>query len=484
MLIESIKRVALVTDRVAQVRMEFADDGLRLTAGGDDVGSAEEELPCELEGAPLTIAFNPGYLLDALGVLHVERAQLTFTTPNRPALVRPVPPPPAEGSDEAGARRRRCRATSTCPDARPAARLIGLVHLRRLAVTRLPLLGGGRAGPHPGDHGPRRPQRRRQDQPRRGRGLPGHARLAPRRHRRAADPPGRARRPSSAGRWCTWAASCRSRWRSPSGRANRARVNRAPAKPRDVLGILRTVLFAPEDLALVRGDPGERRRFLDELLVTRYPRYASVRADYDRVLRQRTALLKSARSGGDLRTLDVWDGHLATHGAALLAGRLELVAAIAPPAVAAFAEVAPSSPPIGADLPLLGRHRAAGRRWSPRCWRRWRAMRRQEVERGVCLVGPHRDDLELASATGPPRGTRATASRGRWRSRSGWRPTGCCATTTSSPSSSSTTCSPSSTPAAAARSPRSPARAEQVLVTAAVDEDVPDGARRRPLHGG
>ena len=100
-LIESIKRVALVTDRVAQVRMEFADDGLRLTAGGDDVGSAEEELPCELEGAPLTIAFNPGYLLDALGVLHVERAQLTFTTPNRPALVRPVPPPPAEGADAA-----------------------------------------------------------------------------------------------------------------------------------------------------------------------------------------------------------------------------------------------------------------------------------------------------------------------------------------------------------------------------------------------
>jgi DNA polymerase III subunit beta len=79
--------------------MEFADDGLRLTAGGDDVGSAEEELPCELEGAPLTIAFNPGYLLDALGVLHVERARLTFTTPNRPALVRPVPPPPAEGSE-------------------------------------------------------------------------------------------------------------------------------------------------------------------------------------------------------------------------------------------------------------------------------------------------------------------------------------------------------------------------------------------------
>ena len=102
-LTEAIKRVQLVTDRVAQVRMEFSEDGLRLTAGGDDVGSAEEELPCELDGAPLTIAFNPGYLLDSLGALHTDRAQLTFTTPNRPALVRPVPAPPAESGDDGGA---------------------------------------------------------------------------------------------------------------------------------------------------------------------------------------------------------------------------------------------------------------------------------------------------------------------------------------------------------------------------------------------
>jgi DNA polymerase-3 subunit beta len=98
-LVEAVKRVALVTDRVAQVRMEFSDDGLRLAAGGDDVGSAEEELPCELDGAPLTIAFNPGYLLDSFGALHTERAQLTFTTPNRPALVRPVPAEQADGGD-------------------------------------------------------------------------------------------------------------------------------------------------------------------------------------------------------------------------------------------------------------------------------------------------------------------------------------------------------------------------------------------------
>jgi DNA replication and repair protein RecF len=202
-----------------------------------------------------------------------------------------------------------------------------------------------------------------------------------------------------------------------AGRANRARVNRAPAKPRDVLGILRTVLFAPEDLTLVRGDPGDRRRFLDDLLVARFPRYATVRADYDRVLRQRSALLKTARSGGDLRTLDVWDGHLATHGAALLGGRLELVAAIAPLAAEAFAEVAPSSEPITLSyrssvdpdagppeestqevslltVPLLEGLllEALGR------------VRRQEVERGVCLVGPHRDDLELRLGAGPAKG--------------------------------------------------------------------------------
>jgi DNA replication and repair protein RecF len=197
------------------------------------------------------------------------------------------------------------------------------------------------------------------------------------------------------------------------GRTNRARVNRAPvARPRDVLGILRTVLFAPEDLALVRGDPGERRRFLDDLLVSRRPRYAAVRADYDRVLRQRSALLKTARAGArsaggaDLRTLDVWDGHLARHGAALLAGRLELVQGLAGPAAEAFAEVAPSSEPITltyrssleAELP------PSAEDLEPVLLAALARLRRQEVERGVCLVGPHRDDLELRLGPGPAKG--------------------------------------------------------------------------------
>jgi DNA replication and repair protein RecF len=181
-------------------------------------------------------------------------------------------------------------------------------------------------------------------------------------------------------------------------------------RPRDVLGILRTVLFAPEDLALVRGDPAERRRFLDELLVSRRPRLAAVRTDYDRVLRQRSALLKTARSGprtADVSTLDVWDGHLARHGAALLAARLDLVDLVAGPAAEAFAEVAPSSEPIAlvyrssldrADLP-----RSADE-LEPLLLDALTRVRRQEIERGVCLVGPHRDDLELRLGPGPAKG--------------------------------------------------------------------------------
>ena len=133
------------------------------------------------------------------------------------------------------------------------------------------------------------------------------------------------------------------------GKANRARINRSSqVRPRDVLGIVRTVLFAPEDLALVKGDPGERRRFLDELITARSPRMAGVRSDYERVLKQRNTLLKSAalarRHGGrsmDLSTLDVWDQHLARVGAELLAQRLDLIAAIQPLADKAYEQLAP-----------------------------------------------------------------------------------------------------------------------------------------------
>jgi DNA replication and repair protein RecF len=207
------------------------------------------------------------------------------------------------------------------------------------------------------------------------------------------------------------------------GRANRARVNRAPVtRPRDVLGILRTVLFAPEDLSLVKGDPAERRRFADELLVARSPRYAGVRADYDRVLKQRGALLKTAgaarRAGGagDIRTLDVWDGHLARHGAELLAGRLDLIADLAPYVAAAYAGVAPESVPVlvryrcslGDSLPLEygvpGGERADRETLEAALLVELARVRQQEIDRGVSLVGPHRDELELMLGEAPARG--------------------------------------------------------------------------------
>ncbi|HEU5473135.1 MAG TPA: DNA replication/repair protein RecF [Actinophytocola sp.] len=206
------------------------------------------------------------------------------------------------------------------------------------------------------------------------------------------------------------------------GKANRARVNRGPVpRPRDVLGILRTVLFAPEDLALVRGDPGERRRFLDDLLVLRAPRFAGVRADYERVLRQRNALLKTAgaarRAGsrGDISTLDVWDGHLAGHGAQLLAARLDLVADLAPHVAASYAGIAPESKPaeIGyrstiAELLPAGYgtpgHRADVEVSTDALLAALVAGRDAELDRGVSLVGPHRDELELVLDGVPAKG--------------------------------------------------------------------------------
>ena len=212
------------------------------------------------------------------------------------------------------------------------------------------------------------------------------------------------------------------------GRANRARLNRSPVpRAREILGILRTVLFAPEDLALVKGDPGERRRFLDELLTARAPRFAGVRADYDRVLKQRNALLKSAaahrRPPGTemLATLEVWDTHLAAAGAELLAARLELTAELRPFAARAYAALArpagapgapgeDGAPAAGiADLEyrssLEGTELSTGRGKLADALRDgMERARRQELERGVSLVGPHRDELLLKLADRPTRG--------------------------------------------------------------------------------
>ncbi|MFF7726193.1 DNA replication/repair protein RecF [Streptomyces sp. NPDC008001] len=198
------------------------------------------------------------------------------------------------------------------------------------------------------------------------------------------------------------------------GRANRARINRSSqVRPRDVLGIVRTVLFAPEDLALVKGDPGERRRFLDELITARAPRMAGVRSDYERVLKQRNTLLKSAamarRHGGrglDLSTLDIWDQHLARAGAELLAQRLDLIGVLRPLADKAYEQLAPGGGPVAFDY--RGPAAAEGARGREELYEALLTAlaeaRKQEIERGVTLVGPHRDDLLLRLGELPAKG--------------------------------------------------------------------------------
>lgn len=201
-----------------------------------------------------------------------------------------------------------------------------------------------------------------------------------------------------------------------AGRANKARLNRSPVRStREVLGAVRAVLFAPEDLALVRGDPVERRRYLDELATVRRPRIAGVRADYDKVLKQRTALLKSAAGArfrgdrGALDTLDVWDGHLAAHGAQLMAARLELVNELAPEVEKAYQLLAPASRPaaIGyrSAIELDDQGSTQDAEFLEAALLAALARRRDaELERGMCLVGPHRDDLELRLGDQPAKG--------------------------------------------------------------------------------
>ncbi|MFJ8941361.1 DNA replication/repair protein RecF [Streptomyces sp. NPDC102365] len=198
------------------------------------------------------------------------------------------------------------------------------------------------------------------------------------------------------------------------GRANRARINRSSqVRPRDVLGIVRTVLFAPEDLALIKGDPGERRRFLDEMITARSPRMAGVRSDYDRVLKQRNTLLKSAalarRHGGrtmDLSTLDVWDEHLARVGAELLAQRLDLVATLQPLTDKAYEQLAPGGGPVALEYkpssPGITGH--AREELYEQLTAALVESRKQEIERGVTLVGPHRDELLLKLGQLPAKG--------------------------------------------------------------------------------
>ena len=203
------------------------------------------------------------------------------------------------------------------------------------------------------------------------------------------------------------------------GRVNRARLNRSPLKrPRELLGVLRSVVFSPDDLAIVKADPADRRRFLDELLTARWPRLAGVRSDYDRVLKQRNTLLKSLSGRGSGRsrggpppadaasTLDVWDSHLAQAGGELLEARLRTLQDLVPHVAKAYADIAPTNSDAAADyktaVSLEGMtdrdeltaalQTAMGER------------RSEEIARGISLVGPHRDDVALSLGPMPAKG--------------------------------------------------------------------------------
>jgi DNA replication and repair protein RecF len=200
------------------------------------------------------------------------------------------------------------------------------------------------------------------------------------------------------------------------GKANRARVNRADLpRARELVGLVRTVIFAPDDLALVKGDPSGRRAFLDDLLVMRTPRLAGVRADYERILKQRNSLLKTAgaaRRGSTsqssaLSTLGVWDSHLARTGAELLAARLRLVEELRPYVGHAYATVARGAGSDDAGLayqPSLELDGLTDRAdLTDRLLAELEVRRNDELDRGVSLVGPHRDELQLSLGNGEQR---------------------------------------------------------------------------------
>src|SRR6201995_2561030 len=337
---EAVKRVALVAERNTPVRLAFSAGQLVLEAGASEDAQAVEVLEAAFDGEDLQIAFNPQYLLDGIGAIDSDMARISFTSPTKPAVV--------TGKSD--------------PD--PASRYVlmpirsagGGSYARGVPLTRLALTDFRSYPELSLELGPGVTMFS---------GLNGEgktnlveaigylATLGS--HRVATDAP-LVRR--GADRAVLRAAVTGAQGSTlieielNPGRANRARLNRAPMpRPRDVLGALHTVLFAPEDLALVKGDPGERRRFLDDLLVAMAPRYAAVRADYDRVLRQRTALLKSAGPKGGPKgnrqsreavtaTLDVWDAQLARTGAELLVAREHLVNVLRPHVENAYTAVA------------------------------------------------------------------------------------------------------------------------------------------------
>ena len=207
--------------------------------------------------------------------------------------------------------------------------------------------------------------------------------------------------------------------------SNRARLNKSElAKPKDILGYLNSVIFAPEDLDIVKRDPSNRRAFLDQLIVQFNPRMHGVYADYDRVLKQRNTLLKSARAtgtkGDSLSTLDAWDQALIKNGTEIIAARVAITEKLSPPLVTNYQNIAKSnnepsmfirssvveSGKLDQDdletqdaLDTTNKEQISGL-----FQQKLSLVRQKELERGITLVGPHRDDLQLNLGSLPAKG--------------------------------------------------------------------------------
>jgi DNA replication and repair protein RecF len=195
-------------------------------------------------------------------------------------------------------------------------------------------------------------------------------------------------------------------------KTNKAKLNGSECKKtKEILGILQTITFSPEDLILVKGDPGDKRHFLDELLVQKSSSYAGVKSDYDRVLKQRNALLKSAgparRNNLDsvLATLDVWNDQLVNFGSQIIFARNKIINELLPYVSKSYAELAPTSKVLNIKyLPNVSSETMALNDLAMAMKEKLHERQQDELDRGLTLVGPHRDDMEIFIGELPAKG--------------------------------------------------------------------------------
>lgn len=196
------------------------------------------------------------------------------------------------------------------------------------------------------------------------------------------------------------------------GKSNRANINRsATPRVRDILGILRAVMFAPEDLALVKGDPADRRKFLDETLVQRSPRFAGVKADYEKILKQRNALLRSPNKENIDSTLDVWNEQLIRIGTEIIHSRLKLLADLETHFSTTYAAISGGVQAVSSSVISLryqSKYLSSTQLSEAEISSEFRLAladrKRDELVRGVTLVGPHRDDFLITLGDLPLKG--------------------------------------------------------------------------------